>query len=69
VGAKDLRGPEAQKMTDAEIYTQIDQGTGNMPPLSDVLSKSKADDMKEKVNNLIAYIRELGKKQPEAKKP
>ena len=28
VGAKDLGSPEAKKLTDAEIYTQIDQGKG-----------------------------------------
>ena len=62
VGAKDLRGPEAKKMTDAEIYTQIDKGKGNMPPFADSLDKAK-------INDLIAYVRELGKKQTEAKTP
>ena len=56
VGAKDLRAAEAQKMTDAEIYTQIDKGKGNMPPFGDTLDKAK-------INDLIAYVRELGKKQ------
>ena len=32
VGAKDLRSAEAQKLTDAQIYTQIDQGKGTCPP-------------------------------------
>jgi mono/diheme cytochrome c family protein len=62
VGAKDLRAPEALKMTDAEISTQIDKGKGNMPPFGDTLDKAK-------INDLIAYVRELGKKQTGAKKP
>jgi mono/diheme cytochrome c family protein len=62
VGAKDLRAAEALKLTDAQIYTQIDKGKGNMPPFGDALDK-------EKINNLIAYVRELGKKQADAKKP
>jgi mono/diheme cytochrome c family protein len=62
VGAKDLRSAEAKKLTDAEIYTQIDQGKGNMPPFGDSLGKAK-------VNDLVAYVRELGKKQAAAKKP
>ena len=61
VGAKDLRAPEALKMTDAEISTQIDKGKGNMPPFGDTLDKAK-------INDLIAYVRELGKKQTGAKK-
>jgi mono/diheme cytochrome c family protein len=61
VGAKDLRAAEALKMTDAEIYSQIDQGKGNMPPFGDSLDKTK-------INDLVAYVRELGKKQTGAKK-
>lgn len=62
VGAKDLRSAEAKKLSDAEIATQINQGKGNMPPFASSLKK-------ENVNNLIAYVRELGKKQTAAKKP
>ena len=62
VGAKDLRSPEAQKLSDAQIYTQIDKGNGNMPPFGDSLGKAK-------VNDLVAYVREMGKKQTAAKKP
>ena len=70
VGAKDLRAPEAQKMSDAEIYIQIDKGNGNMPSLTDAINRAKADEMNAKVNDLIAYIREMGKKQTgAAKKP
>ena len=56
VGAKDLRSSEALKMSDTEIFTQIDKGKGNMPPFGDSLDKAK-------INDLIGYVRELGKKQ------
>jgi mono/diheme cytochrome c family protein len=62
VGAKDLRSAEAKKLSDAEIATQINQGKGNMPPFAGSLKK-------DNVNNLIAYVRELGKKQTAATKP
>ena len=62
VGAKDLRGAEAKKMTDAELNTQISQGKGNMPPFGDSLSKANVVD-------LVAYVRALGKKPADAKKP
>jgi len=55
VGAKDLRAPEAKKLTDAEIFAQIDQGKGNMPPFGGTLSKSQ-------INSLVAIVRELSKK-------
>jgi len=61
VGAKDLRAPEAQKLTDAQIFTQIDQGKGNMPPFGDALGKAK-------INDLIAYVHVLIKKPGGAKK-
>ena len=69
VGAKDLRRPEAQKMTDAEIFIQIDMGKGNMPSLTDAINQAREDDLRERVNDLVAYIRELGKNPPVAKKP
>jgi mono/diheme cytochrome c family protein len=61
VGAKDLRSPEAQKMNDAQIYTQIDQGKGNMPPFGGTLNKAQID-------SLIPYVRQLSKKPSGAKK-
>lgn len=61
VGAKDLRAPEALKLTDAQIHAQIDQGKGNMPPFGGTLSKAQID-------SLVPYIRELGKKQAGSKK-
>ena len=61
VGAKDLRAPEALKLTDAQIFTQIDQGKNNMPPFGGTLDKAKIED-------LVAYVRVLGKKKAPAKK-
>jgi len=62
VGAKDLGAPEAKKLTDAEIYTQIDQGKGNMPPFGGTLNKAQID-------SLIPIVREFAKKKAAAKKP
>ena len=61
VGAKDLRLPESLKLTDAQIFTQIDQGKNNMPPFGGTLDKAK-------INDLVAYVRALGKKKGPAKK-
>ena len=69
VKAKDLRGPEAQKMSDTEIFNQIAMGNGNMPSLRDAIEQARSDELRAQVNDLIAYIRELGKKQTGAKKP
>ncbi|MBZ5700135.1 MAG: cytochrome c [Acidobacteriia bacterium] len=69
VKAKDLRAAEAQKMSDAEIFNQIAVGNGNMPSLSNALEQGKADQLRAQVNDLVAYIRELGKKGTGAKKP
>jgi mono/diheme cytochrome c family protein len=62
VGAKDLGSPEAKKLTDAEVYTQIDQGKGNMPPFGGTLNKAQID-------SLIPIVREFAKKKVAAKKP
>src|ERR1700739_2390919 len=62
VGAKDLRSPEAKKLTDAQISSQISQGKGNMPPFGGTLDGAK-------INSLIAIVRELSKKAAAAKKP
>lgn len=56
VGAKDLRAAEVQKMTDAQIATQIAQGKGNMPPFEGTLNKAQID-------ALIPYVRQFSKKQ------
>jgi mono/diheme cytochrome c family protein len=62
VGAKDLRAPEALKLTDAEIAKQIELGKGNMPPFGGTLSK-------EQISALVPYVRGLAKKQAASKKP
>ena len=55
VGAKDLHSAEAQKLTGAQIFTQIDQGKNNMPPFGGSLDKAK-------INDLVAYVKVLSKK-------
>jgi mono/diheme cytochrome c family protein len=59
--AADLRSADVQKKTDADFYTQIDKGKKNMPPFGASLDKTQ-------INDVIAYVREFGKKRPEAKK-
>jgi mono/diheme cytochrome c family protein len=61
VGAKDLNSPEAKKLTDAEVHTQIEQGKGNMPPFGGTLNKAQID-------SLIPIVRAFGKKPVVAKK-
>jgi mono/diheme cytochrome c family protein len=61
VGAKDLNSPEAKKLTDAEIYTQMDQGKGNMPPFGGTLNKAQID-------SLIPIVRAFAKKPAVSKK-
>ncbi|HKS82802.1 MAG TPA: cytochrome c [Candidatus Acidoferrales bacterium] len=52
--AADLRSADVQKKTDADFYAQIDKGKGNMPPFGNGLDKSQIED-------LIAFVRQLGK--------
>ena len=61
VGAKDLRAPEAKKLTDADIFKQIDEGKGNMPPFGGTLNKAQ-------INSLIPIVREFSKKAPASSK-
>jgi len=61
LGAADLRSADVQKKTDADFYTQIDKGKGNMPPFGSGLEKTQ-------INELIAYVRAFGKKQVTGKK-
>lgn len=61
VGARDLRSPEAKKLTDAEVHAQIDKGKGNMPPFGGTLTKAQID-------SLIPFVRELQKKAAAGKK-
>lgn len=52
---RDLRLPEVQKQTNAELAQIITKGKGKMPGFESKLSK-------EQVEQLVAYVRELGKK-------
>ena len=61
LGAADLRSAVVQKLTNAQIYSQIESGKGNMPPFGSGLNK-------EQINELITYVRSLGKKQAAGKK-
>jgi mono/diheme cytochrome c family protein len=60
LGAADLRSADVQKKSDADFYAQIDKGKGNMPPFGTSLAKDQIDD-------LVAYVRQMGKKQAEKK--
>jgi len=63
VGAKDLRSAEAKKLTDADIFKQINDGKGNMPPFGGTLNKAQ-------IESLIPIVREFSKKAPaSSKKP
>jgi len=52
---RDLRLPEVQKQTDAELAQMIAQGKGRMPAFQSQLNKGP-------IEKLVAYIRDLGKK-------
>ena len=47
---KDLRSPEIQKLTDAEMTRSLNDGKGKMPP-----SRLSADDIKA----VVGYVRSL----------
>jgi mono/diheme cytochrome c family protein len=53
--ARDLRSPEAQGRSDAELAEVITQGKGKMPAFGKKLSA-------DVIKSLVAYIRELPKK-------
>lgn len=52
--AADLRSPEVQKKTDAELSQTIAEGKGNMPSFKRVLDP-------EQIQAVVKYVRELGK--------
>ncbi len=52
---RDLKSPEAQKATDAELSELISKGKKPMPGFA---SRLKDD----QIHQLISYVRELGKK-------
>jgi len=61
LGAADLRSDAVQKKSDADFYTQIEKGKGNMPPFGPSLDKAQ-------INALVAYVRAFGKNQAASKK-
>ncbi len=52
---RDLRSDEVQKLSDAQLSELITKGRNKMPAFGKTLGE-------EKVKQLVAYIRELGKK-------
>ena len=55
-GTHDFASPEVQKMTDADLAGIISSGKNNMPGYAKRLKDPE-------INDLVAYVRELGKKQ------
>ena len=53
--ARDLRLPEVQKQTDAELTQIITKGKNKMPAYGSKLSK-------DQIAQVLSYVRELGKK-------
>ncbi|MBI3646586.1 MAG: cytochrome c [Acidobacteriales bacterium] len=52
---RDLRSADVQKQTDAELVQIVTKGKNKMPPYDGKLTK-------EQIDQLVAYVRELGKK-------
>ena len=52
--ARDLRSPEVQKQTDAELATVIRDGKGKMPSFGSALKP-------EEIQDLVAFVRSLAK--------
>jgi mono/diheme cytochrome c family protein len=55
LGARDLNSAEVQKQTDAQLTEVVTKGKNKMPAYNGKLSK-------EQIAQLVAYIREIGKK-------
>ncbi len=55
LGAHDLTSAEVQKQTDAQLTEVVNKGRNKMPAYDGKLSK-------EQIAQLVAYIREIGKK-------
>lgn len=55
LNAPDLSSAAVQKLTNAEITSQIENGKGNMPPFKSTLNASQ-------VKLLVTYVRTFGKK-------
>ena len=52
---RDLRSAEVQKQTDAELSQIVTKGKNKMPPYDAKLTK-------EQIDQLVAYLRDIGKK-------
>lgn len=55
LGIRDLRSPEVQKQTDAELAQIVTKGKNKMPAYDGKLTK-------EQIDQVVALVRELGKK-------
>jgi cytochrome c6 len=55
LNAPDLSSDAVQKLTNAQITAQIENGKGNMPPFKSTLNASQ-------IKLLVAYVRTFGKK-------
>lgn len=51
----DLRSPEVQKKSDAELTESVSEGKGNMPAFKTILSA-------DEIQSVLKYVRTLGKK-------
>ena len=51
----DLRSPEVQKKSDAELTESVSEGKGNMPAFKTILSA-------DEIQAVLKYVRTLGKK-------
>lgn len=58
--AADLRSPEVQKQSDAQLAQVIADGRKNMPSFSNSLTQAQ-------IRALVAYIRKLAENQPASK--
>lgn len=55
IGARDLRSPEVQKLTDAQLIEITTKGKNKMPAYDKKLTE-------QQIKDLVAYVRQLGKK-------
>lgn len=57
---RDLRSPEIQKLTDAQLYEAVAKGTKGMPGYEKTLKDTQ-------IKELVAYMRELAKQKEKEK--
>lgn len=56
LGMRDLRSPEVQKRTDADLTDIITNGMATMPSFKDKL-------MKRQIDEIVAYLRRMAKRE------